>query len=569
MSTYNKSESFPGRTFYKSSGINWGRFMPWLLLAFVVAGVLAEGMFQLFRVGHYYIFIVPIIAALAVGATSSLAVNKGHCRNRPIAGAAGFCAGLVLYLGSYYCGMVYHVGQQAARHPEWLPAYIRLRMATDVTRSTHDTGRDNERRPSGNLYLNWGRFGFELLVVLAMTTSMSIKRSRKAYCERCQRWMERDLTPFDPAESPALLEALRNGSARSLAALCAKAAHATVPNTTLAVEYCPTVKDGMTRDCAVYISIKDITAVPANAARNTFEQSKGKILVRGMQLNQDEMAALAPRIPLFETLFGRSAVSALLPKKEPDEIDVKNLVYAEITPLPEEHAGKILTRKTVLIASSLSFSILLGFFAGMGLLFWGGMIAFPDNPPPAGVSSSATALGITLMSLGGIWLCFSLTMMLIDSSFFFNRYIRRQLSREFTRRTSMLVDLNDLDALFVERVPKTNWGKMMLDNAGDIGLLVVDRSRREIRFEGDNERWRIPAEAITSCQFEEFVQRQGNAKTRIFYVVLQANYRNGFWEAPIRPRGNLGLFSGKRKKATRELFESIQQIRGIQTAALV
>jgi hypothetical protein len=44
----------------------------------------------------------------------SLAVNKGHCRNRLIAGAAGFCAGLVLYVGSYYCGII---GTDSGRRP--------------------------------------------------------------------------------------------------------------------------------------------------------------------------------------------------------------------------------------------------------------------------------------------------------------------------------------------------------------------------------------------------------------------------------------------------------------------
>jgi hypothetical protein len=37
----------------------------------------------------------------------------------------------------------------------------------------------------------------------------------------------------------------------------------------------------------------------------------------------------------------------------------------------------------------------------------------------------------------------------------------------------------------------------------------VDKSRRELRFEGDKERWRIPAASITGCQIEYFVHGQG------------------------------------------------------------
>lgn len=156
----------------------------------------------------------------------------------------------------------------------------------------------------------------------------------------------------------------------------------------------------------------------------------------------------------------------------------------------------------------------------------------------------------------------SLVIAFIDPSFLGNRYVRKVLRRELERRTSLMVDLNDPDALFVEYVPKINWGKLMLDNASDAGPLVVDQQKREIRFEGDKERWRIPAAAITYCEFEFFVQQQGHAKSRMYYAVLRANHRGGFWEAPIRPRGKLGPFSGRRKKATRQLFEAIQKIRG-------
>jgi hypothetical protein len=108
----------------------------------------------------------------------------------------------------------------------------------------------------------------------------------------------------------------------------------------------------------------------------------------------------------------------------------------------------------------------------------------------------------------------------------------------------------------------------MLNNASDVGLLVVDQQKREIRFEGDKERWRIPAAAITYCQLEVFVQQQGHAKSRMFYAVLRANHRAGFWEAPIRPRGKRGLFSGKRKKAAQQLVDAIQKIQGAKQEAL-
>jgi hypothetical protein len=46
---------------------------------------------------------------------------------------------------------------------------------------------------------------------------------------------------------------------------------------------------------------------------------------------------------------------------------------------------------------------------------------------------------------------------------------------------------------------------------------------------------------------------------RLFYVVLRAHHPPAFWEAPIRERGNLGLFkAGKRKKKALALQSAIR-----------
>jgi hypothetical protein len=105
---------------------------------------------------------------------------------------------------------------------------------------------------------------------------------------------------------------------------------------------------------------------------------------------------------------------------------------------------------------------------------------------------------------------------------------------------------------------------MMLETASDAGFLKVDAQRREILFEGDKERFRIPAEAITHCALEFYIEGQGtHAATKIYYVVLRANRPNEFWEVPLRERRGTGKFgAGKRKKSAERLFASIQQICG-------
>jgi hypothetical protein len=566
MSTRRQAEVFPGRNFYRGKGVDWIRFLPWLLAAMIVAAILAEGMAELFRLGHYYIFIVPILAAVCVAGMITLAVRKGHCRNAMMGALAGFGAGVVLYLGYFYFGMIHDAGPEIAAHPESLPDYIRFRMAVEVTHDIHEPDRDEKPKAPGEagVYMNWGRFAFEFVVVLAITTGAGLKGSRKPYCETCRRWTERELTQFDPNQSTELVEALRTHSARSLAALCARAPFITIPNVSLAVDLCPALKDGQSRDCPVYVSVKSITAIPKKAIRDVFEQSKGKMLVQGMQLNPDELAALAPRFKIFETVAGRSAVSALLPEDKPDEtVADQSRAYAEITPLGSDHAEKIMTRKTVLMGNALALIGPVAFLAGITFLLCGGLTAFPDHPPAEGVAPATRDLGVGLMTLGAILFCVTIVLIFMGSNSLSSRYVRKVLRQELDRRSSLMVDPNDPEALVVEIVPKLNWGKMMLENASDVGLMLVDRSRREIRFEGDKERWRIPAAAITHCAVEEFVLRQGEGRTKRYYVVLRANHRSGFWEAPIRARGRSGSLPRNQKKAAAQIRELIQGIQGV------
>ena len=559
------ANSLTGRTHYKSSGgVNFGSFLLWNLLALIVAALLAAFMYWLFHVGHYYVIIVPFLCALAVGSMARTAVAKGHCRNWLVGALTGFVLGATLYLGSYYIGMVYHWGPEAATQPDALIHYIRLRLATDVVRDTY-APRDDDNRPRrrpGSEGMNWFRFCIESVGVVAIVASSAYRRSRKTYCEHCKRWLIRETTPFEPGQAAGIIESLQTGSARALAALCATPPYATVPNSTLAVEYCPSLKEGTTRDCPVFASLKNISANSKGVTLDSFEQSKGKVLERCVQLNPDELPALAPRFPVFEAYAGRAAVASLLPQTEPEALGEDRGAegeLAEISLLSSEHHGKVLSRKRVLMGNAFALAGVLSFIGGLALLAWGaGILEKADKD-----SADGKGMEVTICVVGGALVLSALTGMLFDSSFGGNRSLRNAFKSELARRTGVLVEPNDPDALFVEVVPKLNWGKAMLDNASDIGLLLVDQARREVRFEGDKERWRVPAASITSCEVEKFVHGQGAGATRLFYVVLRATRREGFWEVPLRERTGHGLLSSKRKNLAGRLAAAIQEIRGV------
>ncbi len=559
------ANSLTGRTRYQSSGfVNVGPFLLWNLLALAVAALLAAFMFWLFHVGHYYVIFVPILCALPVAGLAQLAVAKGHCRNRLVGLLTGLALGVVLYLGSYYVGMIYHLGPRAAARPDLLVQYIRFRMATDVERSAYSS-RDDEDRPQrrpGSNGTNWVRFAIESLSAVGIVTAAAYRRSRKTYCEHCKRWLTRETTPFEPAQAAGIVESLQTGSARALAALCATPPYATVPNTTLAVDYCPSLKEGRAQDCPVFVSLKSLTANAKGVTFDAFEQAKGKLIERGVQLNPSELPALAPRFPVFEAYAGRAAVASLLPTEEPAESGEEREPagpVADISPLGSDHIGKVLTRKRILLGNALAIIGLVSFIGGLALLAWGAsMLEGADK-----ATSAPPGAGVALCVLGGALVLTALTGMLFDSSFGGNRMLRKAFRSELARRTGVLVEPNDPDALFVEVVPKLNWGKVMLDNASDIGLLLVDKARREIRFEGDNERWRVPAASITSCEVEKYVHGQGAGATKLFYVVLRATRREGFWEVPLRERRGHGVLSSKRKKLAHQLAAAIQELRGL------
>jgi hypothetical protein len=558
-----------GRTHYSSSGtVNWVLFVPWYFLALILSAALAAFMHLLFRWGHYYILIVPMVCALAVAGLGLLAVGRGHCRSPLMGAVGGGLAGLILYLGYYYVGMVDDLGRDSAGRPQLLPEYIRFRKQIEVTRDTHAPSPDEDRprrRSSGNTVMNWLVFGGEFVFVLALTGGVMYRRSRKAYCEGCKCWMTRAATHFEMNQGPALVEALQNNSAQSLAALFATQEYASVPNLTVALDYCPSLKETSLRDCPVYLSAKAITANPQGAALDAFDSAKGVLLARNVQLNPDELPALLPRFPMFQALTGHTAATALQQLGvKPAPPREKSGAMADIQPVPAEYAGRVLTRRTALVGTALAFAGLLGIFAGLGLAVWGGTMAFPEKKSRQEPSSEERMIGTTLLALGGLVFLGTAAALLVDPSWLSNRYLRGVVRREFPRRGQHVVDPNDPEAIFVGVVPKLNWGKLKLESASDVGFLRMDKERREILFEGDKEYWRIPASAVTSCEVEVFVEGQGShAATKIYYTVLRAQHPDGFWEAPLRKRGGTGIFAaGKRRRWTENLRREILEMRG-------
>jgi len=94
---------------------------------------------------------------------------------------------------------------------------------------------------------------------------------------------------------------------------------------------------------------------------------------------------------------------------------------------------------------------------------------------------------------------------------------------------------DDPDAFFVQIIPRENWTVSMGENAGDLGLLRIDYKRQELRYEGDVERWTVPAECVRSYRLRSFTPPNGLPFLNQYTVVLlQVELDDGdIWESPL------------------------------------
>lgn len=110
----------------------------------------------------------------------------------------------------------------------------------------------------------------------------------------------------------------------------------------------------------------------------------------------------------------------------------------------------------------------------------------------------------------------------------------RWLRERVDRRPDAVVKSHDSGAFFIQIIPRENWSVMMGENAADLGMLRVDQKQREPRYEGDVERWTIPAESIRSfglCSFTPPGSIPGMNQFTVVVLVVELDVRES-WEAP-------------------------------------
>jgi len=138
-------------------------------------------------------------------------------------------------------------------------------------------------------------------------------------------------------------------------------------------------------------------------------------------------------------------------------------------------------------------------------------------------SAEGTVLGGILIGLGVLLFIAYCVYETCFIGIFPARCYLKWLRQRIDRRSDPVVRADDPDAFFVQVIPREKWTVSMGENAADVGLLRVDEKKQELRYEGDRERWVVPAECIRSFRLRSFTPPGGlpamNEHTVVMLIV--------------------------------------------------
>lgn len=537
-----------------SGGVGWLRLLIWGTLALAVSAGLGIVLHQAYVHGFYIIVMAPLVAGVAAAGMVFLAVRQGHCRNRVVAGLLGLVAGMVTYFGYYHTGLVSVIGVRNVGRVDLLPKYIQLRLKNDVV---EDIGKPpNPQGGKADIFGNGFLFLIELGMLCAFTTAVGIQRARVPYSEVSGRWMMEQRGIYPAGYGNTLVLALETDTLAQWVAAAPEPIGPTMPNSQINIYYDPALSI-IDPDGPVYLTVRETTVEKQGWI---FKKSvpKVKTLFNNARLTPEEVATMIP-------VFG--ALKALLPDLPDRPVPVAaagvTTALARVEPVSPAYAGRLLARHYYF---SLGLTaLLIGWLGGsIGLIVGGitlGILGVEIGPLPP----SAVAVGTIFLGIAGLGL-------LLKIAIFCQRQsavgIYRAAMREIPSRPDPIVDAHDAAAIFVEVVPRKNWKRSnrMVETAGDVGFLRIDTARGQLLFEGDSERYQVPAGAILACDVEQ-VEPPNNFTTHTdhyphYMAVLRAQTREGPWEAPMAVRHDpQKQFQGKSHQARAyELQERILEL---------
>ncbi len=182
-----------------------------------VAIAVGASMNWLLHQGWYLIGLVPLVAAMLVGAAAAAGVIYSHCRNRLLAAALGGAAGLTMYLAYYYFGMLSEVLPGNAHRLDLLPQYIRARLETDVKQDLMRPRRGNAAAQRPRLSSNVAMFVLDIACSVVVAGFVPYLRSKRPYVKDLGQWMAKEEKRLPPGTLNDFAAACESGDLQSYA----------------------------------------------------------------------------------------------------------------------------------------------------------------------------------------------------------------------------------------------------------------------------------------------------------------------------------------------------------------
>ncbi|MCB9855765.1 MAG: hypothetical protein H6818_08755 [Phycisphaerales bacterium] len=525
---------------YRPSGrIDVLRSIPWLLLLGFGIFFCAAFLTFVFHMGWYLELAMPIFASMILSVPLVLLISHGRWRNPWLAVVVGVLSALTVYLGQYHLDLVWNTGLSSITRLDVLPDYIAFRMDTDVSRPSY-VPESREYAPTLGMrrYLNWGGFGFEIVLMLAFPIAFAWPRAQRPFCESCKQWMRQSKVAYAVDRASDMASMVDAGRWDEIRNLTPTSIQTGKPGALLLAAYCGEVRMNADGPCPVYLSVKPTSN--AGSALGIAYEDTNRSLIRDRRLSSAEAAELSP---LFQELKGAADSDVV----RGVEASVRDARKAEAASLRVELDGKRIAIEEIEGESNprgfvalkglfLQSMGLLALFGGLVSLIVGFMLAWPIIDPastfviwegcPAVLAWSCVVLGVASVAYG--WF---VTKRGVPPSF--DRFVYQLLCDYIEKRPGRIVEPDAEGVHFVQIIPRANWHKIKPVEKKVAGLLRIDRQRGEILFEGDSRRIRIPIQAVSGCEADAITNADGSVQD--YVVIVRANDGTREVELPFSP----------------------------------
>jgi hypothetical protein len=458
----------------------------------------------------------PLVAGIPLSGFVAIAVRVGKCRNPAVGAALGFSAGVLILVGAFQFSLAAAKGNDHFFRVDLLPGYVNEHVHDSDAWNPPFAGQPRPPATTEQLAFRWAVLAFGCLTGCVAPVVIGWLMAAKPFSEARRCWFKGWTIRLTRESGAAVAEAISTGQPDALrdAVKVIPPGEKLDPEKGFAhlyVEYLPGEADE-----PVFASLAVMTAAKGKPpwAQTVFKQ---------WQLTPEEAAALAAAVPIPNAAFGANREGTLPGDRVATPIGVR------VVPLPDQDAGLILSSGNLWVATAAGF---LPLILGIVVATTAGIAAWQKADDLEPVELGA------VIALGVAALVASLAWMTLYADYLPARVLHARARRVVAQRPDAFVYPDDPEAFFVQRIPRQNWARIMLENADELGFMRLDEDRGVILFEGDRERWMIPRESVVSIDLDAFDigPSDPNVGPAFWLVVLKVNADGRVWECPLAMR---------------------------------